>query len=139
MPASAEGQACRNRGPRRVLIADDDTDVAESFAVLLRLEGHDCTFTDDAHTALRLFDELKPDVVLLDIGMPGCNGLEMARRIRASANEANVLLIAVTGWAREADRLRSHEAGFDHHLIKPVDYDCLVELLRPRVQGRRVG
>ena len=115
---------------RRVLIADDDVDSGESCAVLLRMEGFHCTFTDDADTALQLFAELKPDAVLLDIGMPGCSGHELAQRIRASAGAANVLLIAITGWAGEADELRSYEAGFDHHMVKPLDCDRIVELLR---------
>ena len=115
---------------RRVLIADDDVDSAESCAVLLRMEGFDCTFTHDADTALRLFEDLKPDAVLLDIAMPGCDGHELARRMRASTHTANVLLIAMTGWALEADERRSHEAGFDHHVVKPIDFDFIVALLR---------
>jgi DNA-binding response OmpR family regulator len=113
-----------------VLITDDDVDSGESCAMALRLEGFDCTFTDDAHTALRLFDELKPNAVLLDISMPGCSGHELARRMRTSAGIASVLLIAMTGWAEESDELQSREAGFDHHMVKPIDFDFIIELLR---------
>jgi CheY-like chemotaxis protein len=113
----------------RILIVDDNEDVAESFAILLGLEGYDCVSATDGESAIRMFHERRPQVVLLDIGLPGRSGHEIARYIRA-LNDAEVLLIAVSGWAREADKERSYAAGFDHHLSKPVDYDRLVQLVR---------
>jgi CheY-like chemotaxis protein len=141
MPGPEDGEGVRpahERAPTvtHILIADDDVDSGESCAMALRLEGFECTFTDDAETAMRLFEELKPDAVLLDIAMPGCSGLELARRMRASSGAANVLLIAITGWADEADERRSHEAGFDHHMVKPIDFDLIIERLR-RSQSQR--
>jgi len=115
---------------RHILVADDDPDAAESLAILLELDGHHSIYATDGATALQLFEQTKPDVVLLDIGMPRCSGHDVARRIRALAAEKRVLLIAVTGWARDSDRARSYAAGFDHHLSKPVDYDVLASLLR---------
>jgi CheY-like chemotaxis protein len=115
---------------RHVLIADDDPDSAQSLAILLELDGHRSTCATDGATALQLFEQTKPDVVLLDIAMPGCSGHEVARHIRMLASEKPVLLIAVTGWVRESDKARSYAAGFDHHLPKPFDYDVLAALLR---------
>jgi CheY-like chemotaxis protein len=114
---------------RHVLVADDDADAAQSLAILLELDGHHSTFATDGATALELFEQIAPDVVLLDIGMPRCSGHDVARRIRALAKDKRVLLIAVTGWVRDSDKARSYAAGFDHHLSKPVDYDVLAKLL----------
>lgn len=97
--------------------------------MLLRLEGHEVLVAHDGKTALRVFQESPLDVAILDIGMPELNGYELARRIRASAEGANILLIAVTGWGQEKDKQRSQEEGFDHHLTKPVDPDAVVRLL----------
>jgi DNA-binding response OmpR family regulator len=121
--------AARN-GTLRILIADDDRDIAESFAVLLELDGHECVVASDGEVAFRLFEQMEPDVVLLDIAMPRSSGHDVARRIRSLARERPVLLIAVTGWARESDKARSFAAGFDHHFSKPVDYAELAALLR---------
>lgn len=128
---------------RHILVADDDPDAAESLAILLELDGYRSSYATDGATALQLFEQTHPDVVLLDIGMPRCSGHDVARRIRALAAEKRVLLIAVTGWARDSDRARSYAAGFDHHLSKPVDYDELASLLRkwwhsPRALGEAV-
>jgi CheY-like chemotaxis protein len=112
-----------------VLVADDDPDAVQTMAILLELDGHHCTFATDGATVLRLFEQLRPDVLLLDIGMPRCSGYEVARGIRALATDKPVLLIAVTGWVRESDKARAYDAGFDHHLPKPVDYDLLAALL----------
>ena len=116
---------------RRVLIADGNRDAAESLAILLRFEGHDVVVANDGEVALRLFEAHTPDVAFLDIGMPNLNGYEVARRIRASANGTNVLLVAVTGWGQEKDRRQTREAGFDHHLTKPVEPETVSELIQP--------
>jgi PAS domain S-box-containing protein len=114
---------------RRILLADDNRDAAESLAIILRLEGHEVDLAHDGQAALRAWLERKPDVALLDIGMPKRSGLEVAREIRASPGGEGVLLIAITGWAQDADKEQSRAAGFDHHLTKPIEPDALIELL----------
>jgi CheY-like chemotaxis protein/two-component sensor histidine kinase len=114
----------------RVLVADDNVDGAESLARLLDLSGHRVHTVHDGHAAVRVARQLQPEVALLDIGMPGLDGWEVARRIRALPGCEQTLLIALTGWGQAADRSRSREAGFDHHLVKPVDLATLRGLLR---------
>jgi len=117
-------------GPnKRILLADDNRDAAESLAIILRLEGHDVELAHDGQSALDRFAQRRPDVALLDIGMPNTNGYEVARRIRATPDGRDVLLIAITGWAQDADKAESRAAGFDHHLTKPIEPDALIELL----------
>ena len=120
------GQAGPNK---RILLADDNRDAAESLAIILRLEGHEVELAHDGLAALRAFEATKPDVALLDIGMPKSNGYEVARQIRAVPGGAEVLLIAITGWAQDSDKARSRAAGFDHHLTKPIEPESLIELL----------
>jgi PAS domain S-box-containing protein len=118
---------------RRVLIADDNRDSAQTLAALLRMEGHEVAVVHDGPQALTAFADFEPEVVLLDVGMPGLNGYEVAlriRRIRPRRAAALVLLIAITGWGQESDRERAFAAGFDHHLTKPVDWQRLTELIR---------
>jgi signal transduction histidine kinase/CheY-like chemotaxis protein len=122
---------------RRILIADDNIDAGDSLAMLLRSDGHDVEVVRDGAKALELFAVFDPDVVLLDLGMPQLSGYEVARRIRAK-NSA-VLLIAITGWGQSGDRARSAEAGFDHHLTKPVDYRELAKALMPDAQRPRLS
>ena len=112
----------------RILVVDDNTDAADSMAMLLRLSGNDVRTAHDGIEALEVAAEFLPDVVLLDIGLPRMNGFDAARRIR-EARGAEVMLIAVTGWGKDEDRRRSAEAGFDHHLTKPVDFDAIDRLL----------
>ena len=114
---------------KRILLADDNRDAAESLAIILRLEGHEVELAHDGAAALRAFEQHRPDVALLDIGMPGANGYEVARRIRATPQGEAVLLIAITGWAQDSDRAQSRDAGFDHHLTKPVEPEALIGLL----------
>lgn len=123
-PAPVEGE--RRKG-KRILLADDNRDAAESLAMLLQLEGHEVDVAHDGESALRSYAEHRPDVALLDIGMPGKNGYEVAQQIRASRKD--VLLIAVTGWAQDSDKAQSRAAGFDHHLTKPVEPATLIGLL----------
>jgi CheY-like chemotaxis protein/two-component sensor histidine kinase len=125
----AEHSNVRTMG-RRVLIADDNRDAAESLAVLLRLEGHDVTVVYDGPQALAAFNTLMPEVVLLDIGMPGLSGYEVARRVRQGTLGRAVTLIAVTGWGQETDKAEALAAGFNHHFTKPVRPDRLIDLLR---------
>jgi CheY-like chemotaxis protein len=120
-----------------VLIADDNRDAADSLAMLLRLDGHEVFVAHDGETALRLFEESQPQVALLDIGMPELDGYEVARRIRAKPAGKSVLLIAITGWGQEKDRRKSVEAGFDHHVTKPVEPEAVLKLIN--VPARATG
>jgi signal transduction histidine kinase len=114
---------------RRILIADDNADALESLATLLSLNGHQVFRAPDGEAALRVVEQLKPEIALLDIGMPRVDGYEVARRIRRLQGGKNIMLVALTGWGQESDRRRAQEAGFDAHLTKPVDLDRLGQLL----------
>jgi CheY-like chemotaxis protein len=131
--AGADGGPVRPAQHRRILVVDDNVDAAESLALLLRMEGHDVRVAYDGPGALAAVEAERPDLVFLDIGMPVMNGYDVARRLRERPGLQNLLLVAMTGWGQEEDRRRSHEAGFDHHLVKPVEPDALHELLaQPR-------
>ena len=114
---------------RRILIVDDSRDGGESLATLLRVLGAEVALAHSGRTALECVDTFKPDVVLLDIGMPGMDGYEVARRIRANPANRTISLIALTGWGQDEDRQRSVAAGFNHHLVKPADIEQLRQLL----------
>ncbi|MFY9834792.1 MAG: ATP-binding protein, partial [Methylocystis sp.] len=113
----------------RVLVVDDDVAVAESTAMLLRLEGHEIRCANSGEAALRLCREFQPEAVLLDIGLPGQDGYEIARKIRGLPGGTELKLIAVSGYGHEAAVARGREAGFDHYLVKPVDPEKLSALL----------
>ena len=113
---------------RRVLIVDDNVDLATSQASLLRHLGHEVEVAYDGQAALDKAREFRPEVVFVDLGMPGMDGFEVARRLRASEGE-RVKIVAQTGWGQEEDRRRTREAGFDEHLAKPVDMAALQEVL----------
>ena len=118
---------------RRILIVDDNVDALDSTARLLELSGHEVFSATDGKSALEAAGRLLPEVVLLDIGLPMLDGYEVARRIRAEAWGRDLTLVAITGWGQESDRRRSQEAGFDSHLVKPVDSRQLARLLaRPQ-------
>ncbi len=126
----------RRRTPRsgrawqaRVLIVEDNADTAESLAMLLRLDGAEVQIASDGPQALDVVAEYQPTVVLLDIGLPGMDGFELARRLRAHPSTADAFLVALTGYGQADDRSRAQEAGLDHHLVKPVDYTTLRDLL----------
>jgi CheY-like chemotaxis protein len=114
---------------RRVLVVDDNVDAAESMSALLEIWGHEAHACHDGATALTAVAELRPDTVLLDIGLPGMDGYEVARRLRALDDNPVRLLAALTGYGQEQDRERSAAAGFDVHLTKPVDPTRLRQLL----------
>jgi CheY-like chemotaxis protein len=109
------------RRPTRVLVVDDNQDAADSLAVFLRLTGHEVRTAADGPAALEAAREFRPDGVILDIGLPGLDGCEVARRLRQDPDLAGALLVALTGYALEADRRRCLEAGFDGFLAKPAD------------------
>jgi two-component system, OmpR family, response regulator len=113
----------------RILVVDDNVDAAESIAMLLSLDGHDVRSVHDAQRALDLAAEFGPDLVLLDIGLPGMDGYEVARRLRLRQDVTNVRLVAVTGYGQQEDRDRARDAGFDQHLVKPVEPDALNAVL----------
>lgn len=119
----------RSSGKQRILVADDNHDSADSLAMLLRISGHEVHTCYDGLEGLEAVVRLRPEVVLLDIGMPKLNGHEVCRQIRAQPWGRTVTVIAVTGWGDEQTRSRAKEAGFDRHLTKPVDYSALTELL----------
>ena len=115
--------------PRRVLVVDDNVDSAESLALLLRLKGHEVEIAHDGPAALEKAGSFHPEVVLLDIGLPGLDGYQVASRLRQRRRTARALLVALTGYGQEEDQRLAREAGFDHHLTKPVDLLVIYELL----------
>ena len=112
-----------------ILVVDDNQDAALSLALLLEITGHEVRTAYDGLEAIDAAAEFRPDVVLMDLGMPKLNGYEAARRIREQPWGKRMVLVAVTGWGQEEDRRRTAEAGFDGHLVKPVDHAAFVELL----------
>ncbi len=127
-----QGKAARRPGvARRVLVVDDNTDAAAMLDLLLRSLGHETRIAHEGGEALRAAEEFRPDIVLLDIGMPGLDGYEVARRLRRQSPRP-LRIVAVTGWGQDADRQRSAEAGFDLHLVKPVDANELAQALNDR-------
>jgi signal transduction histidine kinase/ActR/RegA family two-component response regulator len=113
---------------RRVLVVDDNRDAAHSLGMLLKLLGVEVRVVNDGPAALQILPAFRPDVVLLDIGMPGMDGYEVARQIRQQSEWRHLTLIALTGWGQEEDRHRTSQAGFDHHLLKPADMTALKSL-----------
>jgi len=128
-PAPAKAQ--------RVLVADDNRDAADSLAFMLRVAGHDVRIAYDGQQALDLAETFRPSLALVDIGMPRLNGYETARRLREKSYGADLTLIALTGWGQPDDRNRSLAAGFDHHVVKPIDPPLLERLLAapPKKKG----
>lgn len=113
----------------RILIVDDNRDSADSLAAMLQIVGNDVRTAYDGQAGVDEAESFRPDVIIFDIGMPTLNGYEACRRIREQVWGAGVVLIAMTGWGKDEDRRRAHDAGFDHHLVKPVDVQTLLKLL----------
>ncbi|WP_454873764.1 chemotaxis protein CheB [Paraburkholderia xenovorans] len=122
--------------PRRVLIIDDNADASEALAMILASEGHVVATRLDGQQGLEASTTFRPDVVLLDIGLPGMDGYEVAQKLRGSAATRDTLLVAVTGYGQPGDQLRSAAAGFDHHLVKPVDIEALKGLFAAKMKPR---
>ncbi|MBX3621736.1 MAG: response regulator [Rhizobacter sp.] len=119
----------RSPASRRMLVVDDNADAAESMASMLELLGHEVRAAFDGPQALQEAERFQPEIVLLDIGMPGMDGFTLARLLRQQPWARAATLVAVTGWARDADRAATQQAGFDHHLSKPIDFDALLALI----------
>jgi len=133
--AAADDRAALADDPCRVMVVDDNADAAETLRMLLALAGHDVRVATSGAEALPLAVHFHPELALLDIGMPGMSGHELAAKLRGMPGLAGTTLVALTGWGREEDRQRSREAGFDHHLTKPVDIDEVLALVA-RCGGR---
>ncbi len=120
---------------RRMLVVDDNVDAAQTLGAILELHGHDVRIAYSGAEGLRIASEWRPEIGVLDIGIPDLNGYELCRGIRERCLDAQPLLIACTGWGQQEDVERAREAGFDHHLVKPVDPDAVLRLLPPASQG----
>ena len=144
-PVVVAALADKVRSPKqRILVADDNRDAADSLAVMLRIAGHDVRTAYDGQQALDVAETFKPSLALLDLGMPRVNGHDTARRLRETEHGRNIVIIALTGWGQPEDRNRSLAAGFDHHLVKPVDPSMLERCLlaapaREKKRGPPVG
>ena len=126
----ASGQAASaDPSPHRLLVVDDNVDAAQTLAAMLALHGQDVRTAFSGYEALQIAEAWRPDVAVLDIGMPGLNGYELCERLREQSHGRPPLLIACTGWGQEADRERAHAAGFDFHLVKPIEPAALLRLL----------
>jgi PAS domain S-box-containing protein len=134
-----KGSVPPRRCGHRILVVDDNQDAANSLAMLLRMKGHDVRTAYDGLEAIDAALSHKPEIVLLDVGLPRLNGFDVARRLRESEDLRKVILVALTGWGHDEDRRRSKEAGFDHHMVKPADpaaLDRVLESLSSRQGGK---
>ncbi len=122
-------ESARAGSARRILVADDNEDAAYGLSSLLEILGHEVRTAADGLEAIDVASAFRPDVLLLDIGMPRLNGYDTCRRIREQPWGRSVVIVALTGWGQAEDKRRSHEAGFDHHLVKPIDFAMLQKLL----------
>ena len=122
-----------------MLIADDNVDFAMSLEAILKALGHDVRVTHDGLAALEVAPQFAPEIAFLDIGLPGRNGYDLARSLRQSRQTAACRLIAVTGWGQEEDRRRSHEAGFELHLVKPVEPQQIIDIVAAKAPDRETA
>ncbi|MED5619967.1 response regulator [Ideonella sp. BN130291] len=123
-PGAAPGAVAR-----RVLVVDDNRDAADTLALLLELMGHEIRTAHDGPQALQAAEQFQPEIVLLDIGLPGMNGYEVCRKLRQQPWGRVATVVALTGWGQAEDQRQASEAGFDRHLIKPVEESVLLKLL----------
>lgn len=121
---------------RRILLVDDNVDLAASLALLLQSSGHEVRVAHDAERALEVARELRPEIGFLDLGLPKMNGFDLARALRAQPESADCVLVAVSGSGQTRDRLRSKEAGFSLHLVKPVDLQSIEAAVSTLVKNR---
>ena len=136
--ASQDGsESTRTTPTRRVLIVDDNRDSADSLAMLMQITNNEAYLAHDGVEAVEAIEKHRPEVVLLDIGLPKLDGHEVCRRVRKEPWGKDIVIIALTGWGQESDRQKSQEAGFDGHLVKPIDYDKLLDLLATLTAGSK--
>ena len=128
-PAPEQASEQRLLPRMRIVVVDDSHDAADSLSMMLRLLGCEVHTAHDGPSGLRTIAQHRPDIVLLDIGMPGMDGYDVARRVRQREGLRDLVLIALTGWGQTEDRIQSKQAGFDHHLVKPVELTALQKLL----------
>jgi PAS domain S-box-containing protein len=130
MPVPVHGELPSGSVPaRRIVVTDDNVDSASTLAQMLRIMGHEVHVAHDGLECLRLCERVSPEIVFLDIGMPNMNGYDAARRLREGEHGRSMLLVAVTGWGQESDRRRAAEAGFDQHVVKPIGFSMLAQIL----------
>lgn len=115
---------------KKILVVDDNVDAADTLQALLGMDGFDVTTAHDGLAAVAAAKAGSPDIIVMDIGMPGMDGYDAARMIRQEPGAEKILLIALTGWGESTDKNRASQAGFDHHLVKPVDYEMLIKCLQ---------
>ncbi|HXG90288.1 MAG TPA: response regulator [Vicinamibacterales bacterium] len=114
----------------KVLLVDDDADASEPLSLLLQSKGHDTRIAVEGAEAIAVADDFQPRCVFLDLGLPVMDGYEVARRLRQRPYGQNLVLVALTGWAGKDVRTKAAEAGFDYHLVKPVDFEALEDIVR---------
>jgi CheY-like chemotaxis protein len=127
------------RAPLRLLVVDDNADAAKVLSLLLEALGHETIVEHDAQRAIERAREQAPEMLFLDIGLPDMTGYELARRLRALPQTANAVFVAVTGYGQPGDRQRALQAGFDHHMVKPLDLVKLHELLDDHAGALKAG
>ena len=127
----APPKAIEVKGKAQILVVDDNVDTVQGMAMLLNLAGHEVMTAHDGPAAIEVAQTCRPQIILLDLGLPGMSGYEIARRLREEQASRDALIIAVSGYGQEEDRHRTQAAGFDHHLVKPISYDELFTLLAP--------
>ncbi|MFL9905719.1 response regulator [Paraburkholderia sp. RL17-337-BIB-A] len=126
-------------GPVRLLLVDDNQDALLSLGLLLELEGHNVTTASNGRDAIRLMTEVRPEVAIVDVGMPDVDGFDVARAVRSERSLDNITLVALTGYAAESDKSRALAAGFDYHLTKPLSLEKLQYILANRIGGKLGG
>ena len=134
-PAAEPEAPATGKRRLRVLVADDERDQVATLAMLLLEEGHEVREVYRGSEVLRMVRDFDPDVAMIDIGMPGMTGYDVAREVRQIFGAERPLLIAITGWKQSADRLLARLAGFDHHVAKPYDPNALLALIEPLASG----
>jgi CheY-like chemotaxis protein/anti-sigma regulatory factor (Ser/Thr protein kinase) len=137
--AGREAQSAARQSGKRILVVDDNADAAESIAVFMRIEGHEVKTVTDAIQALGCIEVFAPQVAIVDIGLPGMNGYELAANIRSNAQLERPVLIALTGYGQAEDFDRSRDAGFDHHFVKPADLKAIQEVIETEGSSQQRG
>lgn len=130
----ARGDGTSTPPRRRVLVVDDNVDSVETLSMLLRVKGHDARVAANGEEAIAIADDYRPDIVVLDLSLPGMDGYEVAERLRQRPYGRGLILVALTGWSGQGVQHKAAEAGFDFHMLKPVDWGQLEQVLEARPQ-----